>query len=95
MRKIILTITLLLMTFVSFTAVFGDTLAQESQFNNITIFIRFNDEQDYSAPYDYGHYDDMLNGMNQPSLRNYYLEASYGTLTIDSFIPVDNGNIIF
>jgi len=95
MRKIILTITLLLMTFVSFTAVFGDTLAQESQFNNITIFIRFNDEQDYSAPYDYGHYDDMLNGMDQPSLKNYYLEASYGTLTIDSFIPIDNGNIIF
>lgn len=95
MRKIILTITLLLMAFVSFTVVFGDTLAQESQFNNITIFIRFNDEQDYSAPFDYGYYDDMLNGIDQTSLRDYYLEASYGTLTIDSFIPTDNGNIIF
>lgn len=95
MKKIILTITLIIMTFISFTVVFGETLAQESQFNNITIFIRFNDEQDYTAPYEYSHYDGMLNGVNQPSLRNYYLEASYGTLTIDSFIPVDNGNIIF
>jgi M6 family metalloprotease-like protein len=75
--------------------VFGDTLAQETQFNNITIFIRFNDETDYEAPYDYTYYDDMFNAIDQPSLKNYYLEVSYGALTIDSFIPTNNGNIIF
>lgn len=75
--------------------VFGATLAQETQFNNITIFIRFNDETTYEAPFNYDHYDDMLNGVDTVSLRDYYLEASYGSLTIDSYIPNDNGTILF
>ena len=95
MKKIILAITLVLFTFVSFNIVLGDTLAQETQFNNITVFVRFNDETDYSAPFDYTYYDSMLNSTDSVSLKNYYLEVSYGSLTIDSFIPNVAGDIIF
>lgn len=65
-----------------------------SSFNNIVIFIRFNDEEDYEAPYDLGYYENMFNGVNQISLRDYYLEASYGKLDIFSHI-VQSGRGIY
>lgn len=95
MRKIFLTFIFVIIAFVSFTNVFGDSLAGYSQFNNITIFIRFDDEGTYEAPYEYSHYDEMLNGVGTQSLRDYYLEVSYGQVAIDSYIPTNNGEIIF
>ena len=68
---------------------------QESEFMNITIFIKFADEESYTAPYDYQHYDDMLNGEDMVSLRDYYLEVTYGELTINSIIPNIDGEIIY
>jgi M6 family metalloprotease-like protein len=73
----------------------GDTLEGVSQFNNVVIFIRFNDEQTYTAPYSLSHYEDMFNGVDVESLRDYYLEASYDQLTIDSYLVDDGTQIIY
>ncbi len=66
-----------------------------SSFNNIVIFIRFADEETYTAPYDYNYYESMFNGVDQVSLRDFYLEVSYNQLTIDSYLVNDNDQIIF
>jgi M6 family metalloprotease-like protein len=64
-------------------------------FTNIVIFIKFNDEIDYTAPYDYEHYEEMFNGEDMVSLRDYYLEVSYNKLTIDSYLVNENSEIIY
>ncbi len=64
-------------------------------FTNIVIFIKFNDEIDYNAPFDYDHYEEMFNGEDMVSLRDYYLEASYNKLTIDSYLVNENSEILF
>ena len=66
-----------------------------SSFNNIVIFIRFNDEADYEAPHRLGYYENLFNGVNQISLRDYYLEASYGKLDINSHIVLSEGEIYY
>lgn len=66
-----------------------------STFNNIVIFIRFNDEADYEAPYRLDYYENLFNGVNQISLRDYYLEASYGKLDIYSHIVLSEGEIYY
>ncbi|MDZ4120798.1 MAG: M6 family metalloprotease domain-containing protein, partial [Candidatus Cloacimonadaceae bacterium] len=65
------------------------------QFNNLVVFIKFSDDPDFSHPITY--YDDMFNevGENANSQRNYFLQASYQQLTVDSFFyPVPNGTTI-
>lgn len=71
------------------------TLDGFASFYNVVIFIRFNDEQNYEAPYDLGYYENMFNGVNQVSLRDYYLEASYGKLDIMSEIVLSEGEIYY
>ena len=70
-------------------------LNEVSSFNNIVIFIRFADETDYTPPFDYEHYDTIFNGVDQVSLRDYFLEVSYNKLTIDTYFMSENNNIIF
>ncbi len=66
-----------------------------STFNNIVIFIRFADEGSYTAPHDYNYYDNMFNGVDQVSLRDFFLEVSYNQLTINSYLINDDDQIIF
>lgn len=88
----IVTITII---FSRHTSLFSAYLNEESTFNNIVVFIRFADESNYEAPYDLTHYEDMFNGINNASLYDYYDEASYGSLAINSFLISDNQSIIF
>lgn len=62
--------------------------------NNIVIYIRFSDETEYTTPS--ATYDAMFNGAaGTNSLRNYYTEASYGKLTINtSFYPTPAGSTV-
>ena len=74
----------------------SDSLTGFNAFTNIVIFIRFNDEEDYSAPFDTNYYEDMFNQLGDISVRDYYLEASYGNLDIFSLIFTDSqDHIIF
>ena len=76
----------------------SDSLQGFDSFTNIVIFIRFADELDYQAPYNTQHYDDMFNkvGDGVVSVRDYYLEVSYGQQDIYSELIVDDNNeIIF
>ncbi len=70
-------------------------LNEVDTFANIVIFVRFNDEGGYQAPYSYSYYNIMYNGVDQVSLRDYYLEVSYNQLTIDSYLSTDGSQIIF
>jgi M6 family metalloprotease-like protein len=64
--------------------------------NNIVIYIRFADEQPTAFTHALSQYDAMLNGAaGTNSLRNYYKEVSYNTLTISSvFFPTQSGSTI-
>jgi len=64
-------------------------------FNNVVIFIKFADETNYTAPYGLSYYQNLFNGEDTISLRDYYLEASYGKLEINSILTDDGVNIIF
>jgi M6 family metalloprotease-like protein len=59
---------------------------KSGQFNNLVIFVRFSDQTDFGEPI--SHYDDMFNadasGAN--SMTNYYREASYGQLTVTTYL---------
>ncbi len=61
---------------------------------NVVIFIKFNDEVNYEAPHDFPFYESMFNGVDQISLRDYFLEVSYNQFTIDS-IFTHNDEIVF
>lgn len=104
MKKII-TLLLLLIGFnlanfnTSYAGIFSDSfnvdLNEVDSFSNVVIFIKFNDEASYTAPYDYNYYENMFNGIDVVSLRDYYLEVSYDKLTIESYIVNDNSQIIY
>ncbi len=68
---------------------------QVNSFNNVVIFIKFADEVNYDAPHTYEYYENMFNGVDQISLRDYFLEVSYDQLTIDSVLVNDNSQILF
>ena len=104
MKKII-TLLLLLIGFnlanfnTSYAGIFSDSfnvdLNEVDSFSNVVIFIKFNDEASYTAPYDYNYYENMFNGIDVVSLRDYYLEVSYDKLTIESYIVNDNSQIVY
>jgi len=53
--------------------------------NNLVVFIRFSDQPEFTQPFSY--YDGLFNS-DSKSLKNFYLESSYNTLTVDStFYP--------
>jgi len=72
--------------------------------NNIVIYIRFNDQPDFSVYQDFtyrdvfqAHYTSMFNNKNigANSMRNYFQEVSYQSLDVVShFFPVNNGTTI-
>ena len=61
-------------------------------FNNLVVFIRFKDQTEFTNPL--AHFDTLFNDttVSQNTVRNYFHEASYNQLDINSaFIP-DTGN---
>ncbi len=66
---------------------------REGTMNNLVIFIRFNNDAEFSNQTSY--YNNMFNGntKNDVSLLSYFREASYNKLTISSsFYPAASGN---
>ena len=70
-------------------------LNEGNQFTNLVIFIKFADEDDYTAPYSDQYYEELFNGLNTESVRDYFLEASYGQMTIDSELVDDGTQIVY
>jgi len=65
------------------------------QINNIVVYIRFADQEEFTK--DQSIYTDMFNktGENVNSVTNYFKESSYNKLDINStFYPANDGNII-
>ncbi|MBT3244108.1 MAG: M6 family metalloprotease domain-containing protein [Bacteroidetes bacterium] len=61
--------------------------------NNIVIFIRFNDQAEYTNQKSY--YDNSFNGSNQVSMIEYFKEVSANQLTINtSFYPQTGGTTV-
>ncbi len=50
--------------------------------NNLNIFIRFSDEYEFATPRSF--YDQPYNKEDGPSLKHYFLEVSYDTLTVNT-----------
>jgi M6 family metalloprotease-like protein len=75
---------------------YGKTSKNKGTMTNIIVFIRFSDEPDTVFSQPVTAYEGMLNGTpGTNSLRNYYLEASYGALTINSsFFPAPAGTVV-
>ena len=60
--------------------------------NNLVVFIRFSDQPEFTLPLSY--YDNLFN-LAGNSLKNFYLENSYNTLTVNStFYPSSGGSVI-
>ncbi len=95
MKKALSTIFLVSLALFSFTSLDASMLNQEESFNNLVIFIKFADETEYTAPYSLEHYEDLFNGEDKVSLRDYYLEATYDQLTINSYLVQENSEIIW
>ena len=51
--------------------------------NQINVFIRFADDPPF--PNTRAYYDEPFNAVDQPSLRDYFFEVSYGALTVDTY----------
>lgn len=64
-------------------------------FNNVVVFIRFNDEGNYNAPHNLGYYENLMNGLDTPSLKSYFDEVSYGQLDITSYFAVPSTEITY
>lgn len=57
--------------------------------NNLAVFIRFSDQPEFS--YSLSYYDGLFNTAGN-SLKNFYLESSYNTLTVNTTLyPASNG----
>lgn len=69
-----------------------------TQLANIVVFIRFSDDEEFPQSRPASYYENEFNGTasGTSSVRAYYLEASYGTLTVESSLfptPV-NGYVV-
>ncbi len=61
--------------------------------NNLNVFIRFADEEEFSAPFSF--YDEPFNKPEGPSMRHYFSEVSYETLDAPTtHYPTPNGDIV-
>lgn len=74
---------------------FATGINEFNSFTNVAIFIRFADETDYVAPFDLAHYENMFNGVDTISLRDYFLEVSYNQLTIDTYLVSGIDSILY
>ena len=74
----------------------SESLQGFDSFTNVVIFIRFADETTYEAPYNTAYYENLFNevGDNVVSVRDYYLEVSYGQQDIYSELITDENNQI-
>lgn len=95
MKRLTSHITILLIAVFSFTSISASYLNEVDSFTNVVIFIRFADEVDYEPPYNVRHYEALFNSEDGASLRDYYLEATYDQLTIDSYLVASNTSIIW
>lgn len=71
------------------------TLKSINQINNIVIFIRFSDEQEFTESIQY--YDSTFNCTlpNANSMKSYYLEMSYQQLELNSYLyPLSTGTVL-
>jgi M6 family metalloprotease-like protein len=93
MKKISLILMILSILVPSFVS--ADYITNADQFSNVVVFVRFSDETSYEAPYDLAYYNDMFNALGSSSLKDYYLEVSYGQLQIDSYIPSYESEILY
>lgn len=60
--------------------------------NNLVVFIRFSDQPEFTRPLAY--YDNLFNSASN-SLKNFYLENSYNSLTVSStFYPTSSGTVV-
>lgn len=67
--------------------------ASNGKVNNIVIFIRFANQQEYN--YSIGLFDNLFNRPDSLSMKNYYLEASYGNLEVTThFLPEPVNNAV-
>ncbi len=68
--------------------------ANNGTLNNIVIFIRFSDDAEFST--DSTVYYNLFNNVSgSSSLKNYFKEVSYNSLTVQStFYPIHTGNIV-
>lgn len=61
--------------------------------NNIHIFIRFSDDDEYIAPY--SHFDNMYNSYTGPSMRGYFAEVSNAQLSVTTnMYPLPENGIV-
>ena len=61
--------------------------------NNLVIFIRFSDQGPFSDSLSY--YQDLFNAPTSCSLKNFYMEVSYGQLNINSsFYPINTNSSV-
>jgi len=64
-------------------------------FTNIVIFIRFQDEAGYVAPNPFSFYENLFNGVDTVSLRDYFLEVSYGQMDISTTFATPSDEIFY
>jgi M6 family metalloprotease-like protein len=76
---------------------FTSSFIHVERFANVVIFIRFADEIEATAPFNLNYYENMFNASSfkSVSLRDYYLEASYGKLEINSYLISNGSHIIY
>ena len=72
----------------------SETLSGFQTITNVVIFIRFKDEANYQEPFSLSEYEDMFNNEDDISLKHNFLEASYGKLSIESFLASNDSNQI-
>ena len=110
MKKIILLIVMLLVSIPSAVTLQAETsinntlpttqenyldINELSTFNNVVVFIRFADEENYTSPYGYNYYENLFNGVDQVSLRDFFLEASYNQLEINLYLVNENNVVLY
>ncbi|MHC1706592.1 MAG: M6 family metalloprotease domain-containing protein [Bacteroidales bacterium] len=73
----------------------ASTTESSGTINNIVVYIRFSDQAEFtqSAAYYNGMFNNSTAGAS--SMKNYFLEASYGSMNIpSSFYPLPNGSLV-
>ncbi len=71
----------------------SETIQVTGNINNLVVFIRFNDESEFTDPI--STYNDMFNATDKASMKAYYLEASYNSVTVNStYYPIPGATVL-